>query len=651
MQGEDGESRHLPIRHKTCPDKTKHWLTHYTTGIKVVAAAEGTYQQDLRTVLQQKIEARLSHETAASSDQPVDIRTFITHPDYCGDTGFWEKPLQELEQILADECKGACIEKGIRGGKSYGMCYIPVYLTYRLIFEEVYLGVDPREKYDLRPDTAIYNAIFTINGKLARRLFNYIAGFIDNCKWFKRPEVEAKVRINPNIKSEIQFCKVKDGVPQWDKVRYAIYPGHSKLTSAAGVALYTYIFDECNLFEIAESSGKDYAEELDEECEMRVTSSFGSDGRRIYISRRNIVSDFTSRKIAKWKKLDSPKRYYTPKPKTSWEDWPDLRNQREQWRLFDTATLQWVLKGEEIVTRSWEEFDPSTGFWIPERFWDDFSTNPESAIKILGSIPGEAQDPYIRLRDRIKPSFDLVNPVLPHVKAVDWMKPQAHFDDLVADWFQGNPAKKYHFHVDPSIKRDATGIVISHSSGVIEKAQDGPARKPEKIACVDIDAIIQIRAPEGGEIELKKIREILYWLRSERGFRFGTSSYDSYQSKESIQQLRRKGFPVEELSVDRTLDPYETFKQHLYEGCVFFPPAHGQTREQVSYADICQFAEDGDPSAIFQKELYELELVKGKKVDHPSHGSKDLADAACGSVYQSIRFAKMARSYQEELAA
>ena len=35
-------------------------------------------------------------------------------------------------------------------------------------------------------------------------------------------------------------------------------------------------------------------------------------------------------------------------------------------------------------------------------------------------------------------------------------------------------------------------------------------------------------------------------------------------------------------------------------------------------------------------ELRRLELVKGKKVDHPQGGSKDLADAVAGSVFNCV---------------
>lgn len=652
MQGEDGESRHLPIRHKTCPDKTKHWLTHYTMGIKVVAVAEGTYQQDLRTVLQQKIEARLSHETAASSDQPVDIRTFITHPDYCGDTGFWEKPLQELEAILDERCYGAVIEKGIRGSKSYTACYIPVYLTYRQLHAEYVQGKDPRIQYGLDPEaTVIYNAIFTITGVLARRLFSYVSQFVERCAWFKRPDVADKIQRNRDIRSEVQFCPVgKDGKIDKTAPRYVIYPGTSKLTSAAGVALFSYILDECNLFTVADTSGADHAADLDEELDKRVSSSFGKYGKRIYISRREIENDFTQRKIAAWQKdPDHLTKFHIPPPKTSWEDWPESRNQEEQWRLFNPDKFDWVKdeEGNDLPACGYDEIDEQ--FWVPDRFWSDFTTDPEGSLKVLGSIPAGASSPFFRRTDKVVPDYELENPVLPETRPTDWMvegfldtqELYAHFDSLVADWFWGERGEWYHFHVDLGLSRDgkgdAAGLAVVRNAGVDSAAYTSEDRRPERCVLVDVELLLQIKAPPGGEVLFSRVREIIYWLHRHRGFRFLKSSYDGWQSVDSVQTLYGEGYDVETLSVDRKIDHYNTLKQGIYEARIAIPPAHGQTKD-TRRQQLYKMADDGDPCAVVQRELLQLELINGKKVDHPAHGTKDVADAMCGAVSHAVSY-------------
>jgi len=42
-------------------------------------------------------------------------------------------------------------------------------------------------------------------------------------------------------------------------------------------------------------------------------------------------------------------------------------------------------------------------------------------------------------------------------------------------------------------------------------------------------------------------------------------------------------------------------------------------------------------SEILLTELKRLELVEGKKVDHPAKGSKDVADAVAGATFNAIK--------------
>lgn len=593
---------------------------------------------------------RLSPSTSST----VGIREFILSPDYCGDTSFWPAALDELEILLSPQCRGAVIEKGIRGSKSYTACYIPVYLTYLHIHDEYIGGADPRIKYGLDPEsTVIYNAIFTITATLAKRLFFYISSFVDRCAWFRRPEVASKIKRNPDVKSEVQFCPIVNGRMDKTRPRYVAYPGTSKLTSAAGVALYSYILDECNLFTVADTSGADHAADLDEELDKRVSSSFGHFGKRIYISRREIDNDFTQRKAEAWQRdPDWPTLYHIPPPKTSWADWPMSRNTAEPWRLFDTETLSWArdTDGIEMSPVQYDQIDDQ--MWVPSRFWSDFTTDPEGSLKVLASIPAGASCPFFRKSSLVRPDFELENPLKPSTRPEDWMADIGrddrfslwdHFDSLVEDWFRGERGEYYHFHVDLALSRsasgDAAGLAVVRNAGVDDVAYIDSEGRPERCVLVDAELILQIKAPPGGEVVFSRVREIIYWLHRHRGFRFLASSYDGWQSVDSIQTLSNEGYNVDVLSVDgsRSLLHYNTLKQGLYEGRVAIPPAHGQTPE-TTRAELVDMAKKGDASAVLQVELLQLELVKGRKVDHPSHGSKDVADALCGAVSHAVAY-------------
>ena len=69
--------------------------------------------------------------------------------------------------------------------------------------------------------------------------------------------------------------------------------------------------------------------------------------------------------------------------------------------------------------------------------------------------------------------------------------------------------------------------------------------------------------PEGDEIQIWKIRELIYKYR-ELGVNVRWVSFDGFQSTDSLQTLRQKGFQTGLMSVDRTDIPYQLTKMELY---------------------------------------------------------------------------------------
>lgn len=95
-------------------------------------------------------------------------------------------------------------------------------------------------------------------------------------------------------------------------------------------------------------------------------------------------------------------------------------------------------------------------------------------------------------------------------------------------------------------------------------------------------------------------------------------SFDGYQSADSRQILASQGFATGIVSMDRTTEPYDYLRDAIYDDRLRLPH-HEKLGE----------------------ELLRLEFdAKRQKVDHPAHGkfgSKDLADAVAGVVYQLSR--------------
>lgn len=595
-----------------------------------------------------------SEEARAKDGQRlVGIREFIESPDYA-DRGseVWPGVMESLEQMTAPGIQGAIVEMGIGGGKSFRLALLLSYLLYRLSYSQAVLGQNPRAQWDLAADAMISVANVSKDQKNAKRVvFGYIASMIDSSPWFKEYMPRDKT-----CNSELRFPH-----------GYSIFPGHGHQSSVIGLNLYACVIDEANFFTLAETSGIDYVEEMYDAIESRLRSRFGLDGFLGVISSRRTVNDFTARKRrALQDDPDTAKRYFLPPPRPAWEDWPEGKKARWNWKAFDQGSYKFSTGPhlyadiKEPEDRAQAEADARaklpqkkkgrTGqgsplLWVPETLWGPFATNPESSLRDHASIPSDAICPYIRRRDLILPDFGdpeqglppMVSPVLPTTKPRDWMNTYVDFDRLVSDDFWGDPNSVYHFHVDLSKTKDATGLAITCNAGTDAAAWVESEGRPERAALIEVSAIICIQAPPNGEISFSRVREILYWLKEVRGFRFRKCSFDGWQSTDSIQILQSKGFDVEILSVDRNLDAYDTLKDALYEGRLFFPPAHGQdpytTWDRIYYLD-----EQGDPCARFQRELAQLELISDKRVDHPPTGSKDLTDAVAGAVYWASQY-------------
>jgi hypothetical protein len=97
-----------------------------------------------------------------------------------------------------------------------------------------------------------------------------------------------------------------------------------------------------------------------------------------------------------------------------------------------------------------------------------------------------------------------------------------------------------------------------------------------------------------------------------RKFDVAKVTFDRWQSIEMIQSLRSMGINSDFHSVKKT--DYDTLTSAIYD-----------TRLRGYWNEL-----------LVEEELLKLRLFSNNKIDHPNKGSKDLADALAGSVYQSI---------------
>lgn len=565
----------------------------------------------------------LEEQLGAKDKAPfVSVSEFATSSDYFNFPDFWPSTLEELEKATAPGVRGYILEAGQGGGKSFFSFVLLGYLLYRIAYREVVLGEDVRGPLDLAHNTMITVANVAIRAKTAKDIiFEKLRAAIAQSPWFRE-----YLPLDDKVKSEVRFIG-RD---------YQIFPGNSEIDSVLGFDVIAAVIDEANFFEdTSAKGGTDYVARMFKELFGRVTSRYGNLGYVGVISSRNTVADFTARKRIEIERDPEMARiFYLPPIRTSWSYWPKRREERQRWKTFDAENLCFV--GEAVESSERRPTEDPMRIWVPEEFWPVFTTDPEGSLRDHASIPGQAIDPYIRRVSAIRPDFEMPNPILDGVTAKDWGDPRVDFSDLVSDDFYGDPEYSYHFHADLALGKgsgDAAGFAFAYNAGTDQSLLIENQRRPEKAILIEVPFAIAIRAGSGSEIEFAHIRRLIYWLRDVRGFRFRKSSYDGWQSIDSVQTLNRAGFEVETFSLDRTLTGYGTLKEAIYEGRLFFPPARGQNK-QSNAQDLAILASKGDPWAILQTELRQLNLVNGKKVDHPVKGSKDVADAVAGAVTQ-----------------
>ena len=249
--------------------------------------------------------------------------------------------------------------------------------------------------------------------------------------------------------------------------------------------------------------------------------------------------------------------------------------------IFTRRRASWENKPKELFSGKTFVMD---GFTIPIEYETEAKRNFDRFKRDIMAIPSLVLEPYFQQWNLVEAGVD---PNIPN---------PLNAEGKIKAEFRGKKGKVYYVHIDLSLVSDATGIAMCH----------------EEEKKIIVDFMMQIKAPPGREIDLANIKGIVFGLK-EMGFSIGKVTFDQFQSASSIQELNKHGFQSEKLSVDRDLGPYETFKDGVYAGIIKY----------YHYQPLMD-------------ELRRLELVNGKKVDHASGGSKDVADAVVGACFNCI---------------
>jgi len=256
---------------------------------------------------------------------------------------------------------------------------------------------------------------------------------------------------------------------------------------------------------------------------------------------------------------------------------------------------------------------------VPMDYYPHFQRNLIGSIQNIAGVSTWGSNLFFTHEALVRASLrqDLIN----HRREIIELDFDDDYDQLINYIDVANLPKDvpYCIHFDIGIKRDRTGIAMTRCIGEIqvERQNDLLQNLMTRDMIYQTPLMMAVVAKPGKEVPLSKLRNLVINLL-EAGVMIAGVSADGYQSTELIQLAKRAGLVGEVISVDRTRDPYDHFKDAVYE-------------KRWS----------GSQHSILLTEMLNLR-DEGKKIDHPldeggaltvDSPSKDIADAVAGSLW------------------
>ena len=464
--------------------------------------------------------------------------------------------------------------------------YTQAYQTYLLS-----CMANPHEVFDLDPSSEILIVFQSVTKNVATDVdYRRLRDMMGNSPYFT-----SQFPFDQSRESEMRF-----------PLRVGIKPviGHDQ--GAIGQNVIGGILDEINFMSVVENSKKstsggmyDQALQNYNSIASRRQSRFMQlghlPGMLCLVSSRNYPGQFTDRKEEEAK--TNPRIYIYDK--RLW----DLRPERfsgETFSVFvgDSTRKPRILADMEIPPKS----DIDLVMDIPVEYRMQFNMDILSALREVAGMSTQAMFPFMGNTDAISEAFGHHDSILSRdvcdFKTTRVFVYPKRFVNLDMPRFA---------HIDPSLSRDSTGLVVGHVPRFVEVDRGDVL---EQLPVIQIDFILEVKPPRNGEIEHSNIRRLLYTLR-DSGLPILWVTSDTFQSSDNLQILRQQNFIVGEQSMDTSTDAYDVTKQAIYDGRLVCP-SHAKA----------------------QRELSTLELnPENQKVDHRPSGSKDLADAIAGVTY------------------
>lgn len=471
-----------------------------------------------------------------------------------------------------------CNEVILQLGKGSGKDYMSTVAVAYLVYLLLCLK-DPAKYYGKPPGDAIDIINIAINADQAKNVF--FKGFrkrIEESPWF------------------VGKYTVTQQAVSFDK-SITCHSGHSERESWEGYNVICVILDEISGFSMESNTGNDQgktAQSIYDMYRASVDSRFPDYGKVILLSFPRFKGDFIQQRYdsviadkdtiirSHEFKIDDELDDSIEENKFSidWEE--DHINAYRFPRVFALKRPTWEVNPTRII----------------EDFKRAFFTNPIDALSRFACMPPDSVDAFFKSREKIEACFN---------QAYNGVDDQGRFQDF----FIPQEGKDYFIHVDLAQKHDHCAVAMSHVDRWvhIKSFLDHNVVSP----FVVVDCVRWWTPTSDKSVDFSEVKQFIVDLRA-RGFNIKKVTFDRWQSHDIQSELRMIGINTETLSVAKR--HYDDMAMLVGEERIVAPRI-----------------------PLLIDELLQLRIIRDK-VDHPRKGSKDLSDAVCGAVYNSITGAK-----------
>ena len=536
---------------------------------------------------------------------PVTIDEFVCNPMYLGETNrngaavypFWRETLRDIFNH-GNQYNEIILSGATRIGKTSTATIIAAYMLYRLM-----LYKNPHEYFKKKQVSKFTIAFANLTKELAEGVaYREFNDTLKNSQWFNEHG-----RFSQSLRNFYY-------IPEGDKID--IIAG-SDAAHLLGMQIWHCTMDETNFARAGVKDinlAKAHMKKLYDTVNARIAGTFRIHGeiygKLVASSSKNTDSDFLSDHIETQLNSGNTHLYLVDKPQ--WEVLPKtmFSDKVFHFTVGDRFKKGFVIPPENDDDMHREEY-LKQGYKIleaPAEFRQNFLADYDISLRDIAGISVIGAMGFIT-QESITPNVSTTrhNPFF-----TDTIKVGTRDNATIEEFFRLDvvPNTMKHcllnVHLDLSETGDRTGMGGVCVDG--EKTVETYDGKRVVMPFMRELFSVGVEAPKGDRLSFQKVVNFILWLQRQ-GFNLGTVSTDQYQSSYLRELLSAQGIRTSKISVDRSEEPYIGLRNILNDQRI----------------------------ELIKNDLRDTELVKlqrvNNKIDHPSGGSKDLADCLCGACW------------------